>query len=39
MRPAERKNQQKDLFEMLPKAITALKRNIIEPIFWRGECR
>ena len=33
MRPAERKNQQKDLFEMLPKAITALKKNIIEPFF------
>ncbi|HTB51809.1 MAG TPA: glucoamylase family protein [Ferruginibacter sp.] len=33
MRASERKNQQKDLFEMLPKAITALKKNIIEPFF------
>jgi cellobiose phosphorylase len=33
MRAMERKNQQKDLFEMLPKAITALKKNIIEPFF------
>lgn len=29
----QRKNQQTDLFEMLPQAIAALKKNIIEPIF------
>ena len=29
----QRKNQPNDLFELLPQAITALRKNIIEPIF------
>ncbi len=29
----QRKNQPNDLFEMLPQAIAALRKNIIEPIF------
>ncbi|MEO8771456.1 MAG: hypothetical protein ABI402_15275, partial [Ferruginibacter sp.] len=29
----KRKNKQADIFEMLPQAITALKKNIIEPFF------
>ena len=37
MMSKQRKNQQTDLFEMLPQAIAALKKNIIEPIF--GENR
>ena len=28
-----RKNQQSDLFEMLPQAISSLKKNLIDPIF------
>ncbi|WP_394767263.1 GH36-type glycosyl hydrolase domain-containing protein [Ferruginibacter sp.] len=32
----QRKNKQTDLFEMLPQAIAALKKNIIVPIFGDG---
>lgn len=33
MKADQRKNRPKELFEMLPQAITSFKRNIIEPIF------
>src|SRR4030095_16957354 len=33
MNPYHEKNRQKDLLEMLPNAITALKKNIIDPFF------
>src|SRR3990170_1155020 len=33
MKAAQRKNRQKDLFEMLPQAISKFKKNIIEPFF------
>ncbi|MEO5892737.1 MAG: glucoamylase family protein, partial [Ferruginibacter sp.] len=33
MKADQRKNGPKELFEMLPQAITSLKRNLIEPIF------
>ena len=36
MKTIPRKNQPNDLFEKLPQAITALKKNIIEPIFGDG---
>ena len=33
MKGDQRKNRQKDLFEMLPQAISKFKKNIIEPFF------
>src|SRR5450432_1071302 len=33
MKADQRKNRPKEIFEMLPQAITSLKKNIIEPIF------
>lgn len=33
----QRKNQQKDLFEILPQAIAKFKRNVIEPFFTASE--
>src|SRR5688572_2541584 len=33
MKADQRKNRQKDLFEMLPQAISKFKKNIIEPFF------
>ena len=33
MEANQRKNKQKDLFEMLPQAIAKFKKNIIEPFF------
>ncbi|MEP6675615.1 MAG: hypothetical protein ABJA78_10680, partial [Ferruginibacter sp.] len=37
MRAHQKKNNQKDLFELLPQAITTLRKNIIEPIFGDGK--
>ncbi|MEO6548969.1 MAG: glucoamylase family protein, partial [Ferruginibacter sp.] len=36
MRADQRKNIPKEIFEMLPQAITSFKKNIIEPIFGDG---
>src|SRR4051812_43052359 len=33
MKADQRKSGPKEIFEMLPQAITSLKKNIIEPIF------
>src|SRR4030095_8700888 len=33
MRMRQRKNQQKDIFEMLPQAIASIKKNILNPFF------
>ena len=33
MKVYQGKNKQKDIFEMLPHAINALKKNIIDPFF------
>jgi cyclic beta-1,2-glucan synthetase len=40
MKADQRKNKPKELFEMLPQAITSFKKNIILPIFgdhWNGK--
>ena len=40
MKADQRKNRPKELLEMLPQAITSLKKNIIDPIFgdnWNGK--
>ena len=36
MKTNQRKNQNNDLFEILPQAISSLKKTIIEPIFGDG---
>ena len=37
MRSNSKKNNQKDIFELLPQAITTLRKNIIDPIFGDGK--